>query len=105
MLKRLDDTTFEKALGDNPLALVMFYAPWAGPCNIARPSFTAAAMRFGNQMMFADFNLDDNPDIPEKYGVKAVPVFYLFVDGKPTVVKAGAITPEAIIEICESALT
>ena len=77
--------------------LVMFYADWAGPCNLARPEFEAVAKRRGNEVIFAQFNVDDNTDIPSRYNVRSLPNFILFVDGKPVRMVAGAVGA-AIIE-------
>jgi len=103
-LKQITDTNFASQIAGEELSLVMFTAPWAGPCNLVRPNFEAAAARFGNQITFGEFIIDDNPNIPEKYGLRGVPTFYLLKRGNPVVVKTGAITEEAIIEICEGAL-
>ena len=103
-MKQLTDTTFQKEAAQAGYAMVMFSAPWAGPCNLVRPRFEAVAARFGNQMVFGEFNLDDNPDTPERYGVRGVPTFYLLHNGVPVAVKAGAISEQALVDICEGAL-
>lgn len=92
MLTKLDDTNFDTTVvrSDTP-CLVMFTAPWAGPCNLARPVLEQIAQRYGNQMVFGEFNIDDNPDTPERFGVRTLPVFYMFDDGVPVEVVAGAL--------------
>lgn len=97
MLK-LTDKTFDKYLADDMPLLVMFHAEFAGPCNIAFPEFVAAQGRIGNQVRCATFDLGDNPDVPTRYGVRAVPLFILFSGGTPVQVYAGALTEEQILE-------
>lgn len=97
------DQNFESTVSSG-FSLIMFTAPWAGPCNMARPSFEAVSARFGNQITFGEFVLDDNPTTPEKMGVKQVPVFYLLNHGVPVVVKAGAVSEEVLVGLCESVL-
>ncbi|QJA43085.1 hypothetical protein [Phaeobacter phage MD18] len=103
-MKQITDANFTTEIESADIALVMFAAPWAGPCNMVRPAFEAVAARFGNQITFGEFTLDDNPATPERYGVKGVPVFYLMRRGVPQVIKAGAIEEQVLVDICEAAL-
>lgn len=103
-MKQITDKTFASEIMTADIALVMFCAPWAGPCNIARPGFEAVASRYGNQITFGEFSLDDNPKIPEEYGVKSLPAFYLMRRGVPDVVKVGAVSEELLLELCQAAL-
>lgn len=97
----VDDENFETVVvhGNRPV-LVMFYAPWAGPCNLVREAFTAAEER-ADTVNFAIFNLDDNPDTPARYGVRAVPLFVLFDGASVRKMKVGAIPVEGILEMLE----
>lgn len=98
---KLNDDTFESTItGASPI-LVMFYADWAGPCNLVRPVFEKVAQALGNQITFCDFNLDDNPRSPQKYYVRSVPYFIMYVDGTPAKVKTGALTEEILREMCD----
>lgn len=103
-MKQLNDDNFKVEVEGSDLYLVMFSAPWAGPCNTVRPAFEEAASRYGNQINFGEFNLDDNPVTPEACGVKQVPVFYLMQHGVPTVIKAGAVPADVLVSLCEGAL-
>lgn len=103
-MKQITDANFDAEIGSADIALVMFAAPWAGPCNMVRPAFEKVAARFGNQITFGEFNLDDNPTTPEKYGVKGIPVFYLMHNGVPQVIKTGAVEEEVLVALCEEAL-
>lgn len=103
-MKILTDETFDAAIANAPVGIVMFSAPWAGPCNLVRPAYEHAASRYGNQIDFAEFVLDDNPGIPERMGVRQVPVFYVFKGGMVTDVHAGAVPQEVLLSICEKAI-
>jgi thioredoxin 1 len=103
-MKQITDSTFKNEIASADIALVMFSAPWAGPCAVARPGYEAVAARYGNQIAFGEFSLDDNPKIPEKYGVKGIPAFYLMRRGVPEVVKVGAVSEELLLELCQQAL-
>lgn len=103
-MKKLSDANFSKE-AETGLVLVMFSAAWAGPCNLVRPDFELVASRFGNQMVFGEFDLDDNPATPQLYGVRQLPLFLLLKDGVPQAVKAGAVSEGLLVELCEGALT
>lgn len=100
MLTQLNDANFAQVNTEDTW-IVMFSAPWAGPCNLVRPDFEATAGRYGNTIYFGEFCLDENPNIPEKYGVRQVPLFVRFCSGKPTHIVAGAVSQSALESLCE----
>jgi thioredoxin 1 len=102
-MKTATDDNFGDLTSDG-LTYVMFSAPWAGPCNLARPKFRSVAARFGNQITFAEFDLDDNPDTPARFGVRSVPWFLLMENGVPVSVKAGDIPEEVLVDVCNEVL-
>lgn len=99
-MMKLNDKNFHRALKNKRL-VVMFSAAWAGPCNLARPTYEGAAESLREKATFAEFDIDDNPATPETYGVRALPTFILFENGVPATVKAGAIPAEAIHEMVD----
>jgi thioredoxin 1 len=103
-LRAINDKTFSAEIERADIAMVMFSAPWAGPCNLVRPAFEAVARRYGNQITFGEFNLDDNPMTPERLGVRQLPLFILFEKGKIVSIKAGAIPEQVLTDLCEKAI-
>jgi thioredoxin 1 len=103
-MKTLTDGNFEHEVATVEAAVVMFSAPWAGPCNLARPAFAAAHGRYGNQITFGEFHLDDNPNVPQKYGVRQVPLFVFFSAGKPVRYITGAVPEDVLLTACEKIL-
>jgi thioredoxin 1 len=97
----LSDITFDKYLHDDMPTVVMFHAAFAGPCLLAKPEFEKAASRAGNRIRFATFDLDGNPNTPERFGVRGIPLFVLFKDGIPHNPTIGAIDCEKILEIID----
>jgi len=96
----LSDITFDKYLYDDKPTLVMFHAVFAGTCNMSMPEFIQAA-KTRKDVRFATFDLDGNPDIPERYGVRGIPLFVLFKDGVPTNPTIGALNEEQILEVID----
>lgn len=104
MVFELNDKSLQPTLDEVSPVMVMFHADWAGPCHLVMPKFTEVAGRFGNQMDFVKFDLDGNPHMPHTYGIRAVPCFLVFVDGKPVNMIAGNVSADVLIEACEAVL-
>lgn len=98
----LSDKTFDTYLNDTQPMLVMFFAEFAGPCNLAMPEFEKAASRAGNRVRFVKFDLDGNPNVPERYNVRGVPEFIYFEDAKPINPMVGALNCEQILVLLPS---
>lgn len=99
----LTDKNFDKYLSDEMPLFVMFKAAFAGPCKEAEETFSAVRGLKGNQFKFAAFDLDGNPAIPTRYGVRQIPLFVLFVKGEPVDLVAGAVPVERLLEMLDGA--
>jgi thioredoxin 1 len=58
-----------------------FWADWCGPCKMLGPTFERLADKFGAQVTFAKVNVDENPDIANKFAIRSIPTLVLLQDG------------------------
>ncbi len=79
----IDDDSFNTQVlqSDKPV-LVDFWAPWCGPCMAIGPAVETLAETYGDRFRFAKCNVDQNPGIPEKYGIRAIPTLIFFNQGQ-----------------------
>ncbi len=87
----LNEEQFERHLaqGDVPL-VVDFWAPWCGPCQAMGPQFAAAARSASTPVQFAKMNIDENPGLAGRLGVRSIPTTVLFAGGREVSRQAGA---------------
>jgi thioredoxin 1 len=85
-------------------ALVKFYAPWCAPCRAMEPVFNRLAESFAGRAVFAESNIDDNPDFANENDVRAVPTFVLFSDGKAIGKLVGATSEKALANLLRLAV-
>ena len=77
------------AKGDIPL-LVDFWAPWCGPCKVMAPEFERAAAKLEPRVRLVKVNVDEEPELANRYGIRSIPTMLLFKDGKLKAQTAGA---------------
>ncbi len=82
-MMRLTDENFEKALKENDVIVVDFWAEWCMPCRFYEPIFEKVARKFGGKAIFARLNVDESPLTAGRLGISAIPTTIIFVKGKP----------------------
>ena len=58
-----------------------FWADWCGPCKMLAPTFDRLAEKYGEQITFAKINVDELPDVANKFGVRSIPTLVLLQGG------------------------
>ena len=58
-----------------------FWADWCGPCKMLGPTFDRLAEKYGEQVTFAKVNVDELPDIANKFAVRSIPTLVLLQNG------------------------
>ena len=70
--------------------MVDFWAEWCAPCRAMAPALEELAVELRGQVKIAKFNMDDNPNVVSRLGVRSAPTLMIFRGGQPVAVKRGA---------------
>ena len=77
------DKNFEQeVLKSGKPALVDFWAPWCGPCQMMGPIIEELAKEMGDKFRIGKINVDENPDTAQKFGIMSIPAIKIFKGGK-----------------------
>jgi thioredoxin 1 len=94
------DSNFESdVLGSDKPVLVDFWAEWCGPCRMIAPSVEAVAEEIQGRASFYKMNVDENPVVPDKYGIRGIPTLILFKGGVEQERIVGAVSRDAISKV------
>ena len=92
------DTNFEeKALGGG-VAVVDFWAEWCGPCRLIGPIVDELATEYEGKATIAKVNVDHNPEVSMKYGVRSIPTILFIKDGEVVDKHVGTATKATLQE-------
>jgi thioredoxin 1 len=63
--------------------MVDFWAEWCGPCKMIAPAVHDLALEYEGKMNVAKLDVDTDPDIAARYGIRSIPALIFFKDGQP----------------------
>ena len=93
LIKHLSDASFEAdVLQAGTPVLVDFWAEWCGPCKMIAPILDDVAGAYQGKLTVAKMNVDENREIPAKFGIRGIPTLMLFKDGQLAATKVGAMS-------------
>jgi thioredoxin 1 len=82
-LLHLDEKTYDEALvAAEGVMMVDFWAEWCGPCRAVGPVLEDLARTSGGTVTLAKVNVDENPGLAARYGIRSIPTILFVKDGK-----------------------
>jgi len=89
--EKVTDTSFDAdVLGSSEPVVVDFWAEWCGPCRMIAPALEEIATDLDGQVKIAKLNVDENPEMAARYGVRSIPTLIMFKNGEPISQQIGA---------------
>ena len=106
LIKHISDATFEADVlqADKPV-LVDYWAEWCGPCKMIAPILDEVAGSYGDKLQIAKMNVDDNREIPAKFGIRGIPTLMLFKNGELAATKVGAMSKAQLTAFLDQQLS
>ena len=93
LIKHVSDASFEAdVLKSDSAVLVDYWAEWCGPCKMIAPILDEVAGTYDGKLTVAKMNVDENREIPAKYGIRGIPTLMLFKNGELAATKVGAMS-------------
>ena len=93
LIKHTTDASFDTDVlkSDRPV-LVDYWAEWCGPCKMIAPILDEVSKAYDGRLQIAKMNVDENRDVPAKFGIRGIPTLMLFKDGQLAATKVGALS-------------
>lgn len=98
MAVEINDSNFEELSAKGQLMLVDFGAQWCGPCKAVSPIVDELSDKYGSEAVIGKVDIDENPDLCEKFGIRNIPTILFIRDGEVVDKIVGAVAKEKISE-------
>ena len=87
------DSSFDtEVLQSTTPVLVDYWAEWCGPCKMIAPILDEVSKDYDGRLKIAKMNVDENREVPAKYGIRGIPTLMLFKGGQLAATKVGALS-------------
>jgi thioredoxin 1 len=103
LIKHTSDATFETdVLKASKPVLVDYWAEWCGPCKSIAPILDDIAKEYDGRLKIAKINVDENQQVPAKFGIRGIPTLMLFKNGNVEATRVGALSKSQLTAFLDS---
>jgi thioredoxin 1 len=93
LIKHISDASFDTdVIQSGKPVLVDYWAEWCGPCKMIAPILDDVSKEYGERLQVTKMNVDENTQVPAKFGIRGIPTLMLFKDGQLAATKVGALS-------------
>jgi len=105
LIKHITDASFDADVlqSDTPV-LVDYWAEWCGPCKMIAPILDEVAKDYGGRLNIAKMNVDQNREVPAKFGIRGIPTLMIFKGGQLAATKVGALSKAQLTAFIDATL-
>lgn len=105
MTVEVTDANFDEVIvNSGKPAIVDFWAEWCGPCRMVAPIVKDIAEEYKDQVVVGKLDVDSNPGVSEKYGIRNIPTILFFKGGEVVDKQVGAVPKANITKKLEAIL-
>lgn len=104
MEKIVTDANFAGTIGGGMPVMVDFWATWCGPCRMIAPLVEELASEYDGKVVIGKCNVDENQEVPMKYGIRNIPTLLFFKNGELVDRMVGAASKADIAKKLDSLL-
>lgn len=97
MLIEVNESELQDLINNEPKPILIdFYAAWCAPCRAVSPLLAALAQATGDKLVIAKLNVDDNPQMSQKFNIRSIPTLVLLQNGSVLKAHVGGITAASL---------
>ena len=102
MALEINDGNFAELVAKDQVTVIDLWAEWCGPCRQMVPIINELAEEYAGKVQIGKLNVDDNPSVPTKFGVRGIPTFLIFKKGELVDKVVGAVGKKNLVEKIEA---
>ena len=105
LIKHVSDASFDAdVLKSTVPVLVDYWAEWCGPCKMIAPILDDVSATYQGKLQISKMNVDENREVPAKFGIRGIPTLMIFKDGQLAATKVGALSKAQLVAFIDQHL-